>query len=94
MGLRPSEYYRLTPVEFGLMYEGFRKKEIERKKELRLLSYFIVKGWADPKSMPRSMEEWWPIDEGEKAANSVDINSWSEDKKNSALQLIQRMTGG
>ena len=97
MGLMPNEYYRLTPVEFGLMYAGYIKKEAGRKKELRLLSWFIVKGWADPKDLPQSPEQWWPIDKEDEEiikSSGVDIASWSEEKTKDAIDLINRMTGG
>ncbi|MCY4779489.1 hypothetical protein ORI89_07495 [Sphingobacterium sp. UT-1RO-CII-1] len=92
MGLRPSEYYRLTPVEFGLMYSGFLRKETEQKKKLRLLSWFIVSSQCDMKG--QTMESWWPIGEEEIKTNTVDVKSWSEEKRNIALSLINDTIGG
>lgn len=97
MGLLPNEYYRLTPVEFGFMYSGFIKKEKKRKKDLRFLTYFVIKGYADPKDFPQSPEQWWRIDEDDDEAiktGSINIDEWSEDKRNDAISLIERMTKG
>lgn len=94
MGLKPSEYYKLTPVEFGLMYNGYVSKKRERKKELRLLSWFIVKGYADSKSLPHSPEEWWPIDEEEESNGIGNIIEFDEEQTNSALEMIRNTIGG
>lgn len=97
MGLLPLEYYRLTPVEFGLMLNGFMNKERKALKNVRTLSWHIIRGYADPKDLPQSMESWMPIDDEDFKINEksrVDIASWDKDKKLAAADLIKQVTGG
>jgi len=97
MGLLPREYYRLTPVEFGLMYAGYQEKERKTDRHIRRLTWTIVRGYADPKDMPKTMQQWWPIDKEdlEGIENSgVDINSWDEEKRRAAEETIRLITGG
>jgi hypothetical protein len=91
MGLKPSEYYMLTPVEFGLMYSGYLRKETKQTKKLRLLSWFIVSSQCDMKG--KTMESWWPISEDEISNKVIDIESWSDDKRQAALDLINKTIG-
>ncbi|VXC99270.1 hypothetical protein SPHINGO8BC_51445 [Sphingobacterium multivorum] len=97
MGMSPVEYARLSPKDFSLKYSGFIKGEVNKKKDLRLLLWTVVKGYADKKDLPDTVEQWWPIDkEDEELAKKgkVNISEWSEDKRNDALNLIKQMTGG
>lgn len=97
MGLLPQDYYKLTPVEFGLMYSGYIRKEVKRKKELRLLVYYTVKGYADPKGFPSTPERFWPIDEEDEKVikeSSISIEDKSDEWKQSAMDLIRQNTGG
>lgn len=92
----PHEYYKLTPVEFGYMYYGYLESEKKQQKRDRMLNWHIIKGYADPKTLPSSMEAWWPIDEDDLTANKspVEIDKWSDDVKQSAIDLIKQVTGG
>lgn len=97
MGLLPVEYYRLTPYEFGLMYKGFLNKERKIQKNIREISWHIIKGYADPKDLPKTKESWWPIDESDldqEKINTVNIDTWSDEKKSAALDAIKKITGG
>lgn len=97
MGLNPKEYYMLTPVEFGLMYNGFLNKEKKQLKNVRRLSWHIIRGYADPKDLPKTMEAWWPIDDDDLETakqSNVDIPSWDEDKRKAAEDMIKKVTGG
>lgn len=73
------------------------KGEVLKKKDLRLLLWTIVKGYADPKEMPKSLEQWWPIDDDEKEASkayTANPSEWSDEKRKQAEDLIKKMTGG
>ncbi|MCW8309908.1 hypothetical protein K7A41_01585 [Sphingobacterium sp. InxBP1] len=97
MGLSPVDYARLSPRDFSLKYSGFIKGEVNQKKDLRLLLWTVVKGYADPQKLPKTVEEWWPIDEHDKEvikSNSSNPELWSDEKKDLAKDLIKRMTGG
>ena len=45
-----------------LLCIGYKDKMIEQQKLERSLRWFIICGYADPKDLPKSMQEWWPID--------------------------------
>lgn len=39
-----------------------QRDELKQMKMLRTLSWIIVCGYADPKKLPRNMQDWWPLD--------------------------------
>ena len=43
------------------MCEGFLNKQTKDYKKMRQLGWWIICSYADPKSMPSSLEEWWPL---------------------------------
>ena len=41
---------------------GYKDKLKRLERSERRLNYHIVKGWADPKTFNKTMEQWWQID--------------------------------
>jgi hypothetical protein len=39
-----------------------QREDLKQMKMLRTLSWIIVCGYADPKKLPRNMQDWWPLD--------------------------------
>lgn len=59
MGLTPVEFYSISPREFELMLEGFRRRRIDEYRLNRNLMFVMVKLWS---SKPvNSPEELWDL---------------------------------
>lgn len=62
----------MSSLDFNLLCEGFKKRvEIQDKKQVvlvRQICWTVYKGWADPKSAPKSIDDYWPLGEKKKAA--------------------------
>jgi hypothetical protein len=56
MGLKPVEFYSISPVEFGLMVEGYRKRRIDEYKLNRNIMFTMVKLWSSkPVNSPKDL---------------------------------------
>lgn len=65
MGLRPHEFYQISPAEFRLMSEGFRNARVDQYRQNRNLMYIMAKLWSSkPPARPQDLWEL-PGDEGE-----------------------------
>ena len=50
MGLKPEEYYNLTPKEWELFVEGDRKRQKRMWEPFALLASYISAGFKSPKT--------------------------------------------
>jgi hypothetical protein len=56
MGLKPIEFYSVSPKEFWLMAEGFRAKRLDEYKLNRNIMYIMVKLWSSkPVNSPKEL---------------------------------------
>lgn len=71
MGLTPVEFYSISPREFELMLEGFRRRRIDEYRLNRNLMFVMVKLWS---SKPvNSPEELWDLgDKQETSEEEID----------------------
>lgn len=51
----------MTERDFYLLCYGHEQRELKSAKELRMLMYTIVCGYADPKKLP-PIHRWMPLD--------------------------------
>ena len=59
MGLKPVEFYSVSPREFSLMVEGFRNRRIDEYRLNRNLMFTMVKLWSS--KPPSSPSELWDL---------------------------------
>ena len=59
MGLKPVEFYSISPREFNLMVEGFRNRRIDEYRLNRNLMFTMVKLWSS--KPPSSPQELWDL---------------------------------
>ena len=69
MGLRPVEFYSISPVEFELMVQGFRNSRIDSYKQTRNLMFTFAKVMGSNISSP---EDIWALDDKEQVEESDD----------------------
>jgi hypothetical protein len=61
MGLKPLEFYSISPKEFSLMVEGFRRRRLDEYRLNRNIMYVMVKLWSSkPVNDPNDL---WELDE-------------------------------
>lgn len=72
MGLRPNEFFAMSPRHFSLMMRGFEEKKIDVYKQTRLLMFTMVRLMGDPKSAPKTPEQLWKLPGDEENAVSED----------------------
>lgn len=65
------QYNRMTEKDFYLLCHGYEQKDLKSAKELRMLMYTIVCGYADPKKLP-PIHRWMPLDGDEVKTIDVD----------------------
>lgn len=68
MKLRPHEFYNLELEDFFLMKQGYKKKIIDHKRDLRRMALIIVSPHV--KDMPSAMRIW-PIENDEELKDEV-----------------------
>lgn len=51
----------MTYRQYVNLCVGYKDKERKEEFFMRRLNYDVVRGWADPKSLP-SIYQFWPID--------------------------------
>lgn len=61
----------MTEKDFYLLCHGYEQKDLKAAKELRMLMYTIVCGYADPKKLP-PIHRWMPLDGDEVKTIDVD----------------------
>lgn len=59
MGLKPKEFYDLSPKEFHLMAKGFKNNRIDQYKLNRNILFVMVKMWG--KDAPNRPEDFWDL---------------------------------
>ena len=69
MGLRPVEFYSISPVEFQLMVQGFRNSRIDSYKQTRNLMFTFAQVMGSNISSP---EDIWALDDKEQVEESDD----------------------
>lgn len=51
----------MTEREFYSTCLGFKRKELNHKKELRRTQWLILNSFADQKKLPRNESKWMPL---------------------------------
>ena len=69
MGLRPVEFYSISPVEFELMVQGFRNSRIDSYKQTRNLMFTFAKVMGSNINSP---DDLWQLDDKEQVEESDD----------------------
>lgn len=55
------QYNKMTEKDFYLLCYGYEQKDLKHAKELRMVMYTMVCGYADPKKLP-PINQWMPLD--------------------------------
>jgi hypothetical protein len=77
MGLLPRDFYDMSPREYSLMKMGYETRRKESMKQTRMIMFTMVTLFADPKSAPKSPEEFWPLP-GEKDIKQINEEEYRE----------------
>lgn len=59
MGLKPKEFYDLSPNEFNLMVKGLQRQRLDQYKLNRNILFIMTKLWA--KDGPKNPEDLWDL---------------------------------
>ena len=69
MGLKPVEFYSISPVEFQLMVDGFRNSRKDRYRQTQYLMFTFAKVMGSNINSP---EDIWALDDKEQVEESDD----------------------
>ena len=59
MGLKPLEFYSISPREFDLMVEGFKNRQLTEFKLNRNILFTMARLWSD--KAPKSPKDLWDL---------------------------------
>lgn len=63
MGLKPKEFYELSPKEFNLMAKGYHRNRLDNYKLNRNILFIMVRLWG--KDAPSKIEDFWDLGDKE-----------------------------
>jgi len=61
LGLRPREFYEMSPRHLSLMIDGYQEKKVDTYRQTRLLMFTMVRLMGDSKSAPKTPEALWQL---------------------------------
>jgi hypothetical protein len=68
MGLKPVEFYAMSPLEFALFSRGYNNKKITEFKLNRNIVFTMARLWGS--NVPKDPAEFWDL--GDKTEHSED----------------------
>lgn len=68
MGLLPYQFYRISPLEFGLMAQGYKNRQVMEMKLNRNVIYTMAKLWGS--NTPNDPADFWDL--GDKVETDMD----------------------
>lgn len=68
MGLKPIEFYSVSPLEFSLMVEGHKNKTLTEFKLNRNIVFMMARLWGT--NVPKDPAEFWDL--GDKVEQDED----------------------
>lgn len=71
MGLKPKEFYSISPREFGLMIEGFKNRQLTEFRLNRNILFIMARLWSD--KAPKTPKELWDLGDEEEKTNEDEI---------------------
>jgi hypothetical protein len=63
MGLKPIEFYSISPKEFELMVEGFKNRQLTNFRLNRNILFIMARLWSD--KAPKTPKELWDLGDEE-----------------------------
>jgi len=61
MSLLPRDFYDMSPRNFSLMIKGHEAKKVDEYKQNRMLMFTLIRLMGDPKTAPKTPEEFWSL---------------------------------
>lgn len=83
MGLKPAEFWELTPAELNAMVEGYKWRQEQRQQELTVLAWSVA-ALMRQKKLPR-LERLLKKGEGQKKTAEEARREWEELQKEFGL---------
>lgn len=68
MGLKPIEFYNISPLEFSLMVEGHKNKTLTEFKLNRNIVFMMARLWGT--NVPKDPADFWDL--GDKVEQDED----------------------